>query len=214
MARKPTKKQLHEYHLALVELVQTTLEGGFVYTDKATHDYLIEQGHAEVNPDMVDESGDVATRATDAGIAHIQALEVETSADTAEETTEENQPEPEAEQPATAEPTKSESKKMSIEIEQNVAVPAVSGRGRKSSMYPFDDMQIGDSFFVEATEAKPDPAKSMASTVAGANARYAEPTGEMRVNRNGKEVPATVPTRRYIVRSVEGGARVWRVAVE
>ncbi len=43
---------------------------------------------------------------------------------------------------------------------------------RASSIYPFDTMNVGQSFFVPATEDKPNPAKSLASTVSSANKRF------------------------------------------
>lgn len=195
MARKPTKKQLH---FSLVEVVQATQEGSFVYTDKDTHEPLIKAGHVEINPDMVDDEGCLATRATQSGIDFIQ-----------------NQSNTESQSDVPSEPeTKQEKvKSMEFQIEKNVAIPSVTGRGKKESSYPFDDMEVGDSFFVPETEDRPNPAKSLASTVSSANARYAEETGEVRKNRAGNEVPATRQTRKYVVRSVAGGARVWRVEV-
>lgn len=73
------------------------------------------------------------------------------------------------------------------------AVKRLSG---KQAVYPFEKMEIGVSFFVPATEARPNPAKSLASTISSANKRY---DGE----------------RTFVVRPVETptkGARVYRVA--
>lgn len=50
-------------------------------------------------------------------------------------------------------------------------LPAGRG-GRNSNVYPFDTMAVGQSFFVPASEAKPNPAKSLASTVSSATKRY------------------------------------------
>lgn len=55
-------------------------------------------------------------------------------------------------------------------------LPAARG-GRNRSVYPFDSMAVGQSFFVPATEAKPNPAKSLASTVSSANKRAAKDGG-------------------------------------
>ena len=67
-------------------------------------------------------------------------------------------------------------------IAADVPVPAISGRGRASaaSAYPFDNLAVGHSFFVANTEDRPDAAKSLASTVSAAKARYAVETGEMK----------------------------------
>lgn len=69
----------------------------------------------------------------------------------------------------------------------NTAAPAASsfaliegavlpeGRApRTSSVYPFDSMNVGQSFFVPATEDKPNPAKSLASTISSANKRFSK----------------------------------------
>ncbi|MAQ09597.1 MAG: hypothetical protein CMQ11_07160 [Gammaproteobacteria bacterium] len=69
----------------------------------------------------------------------------------------------------------------------NTAAPAASqfaliegavlpeGRApRSSSVYPFETMNVGQSFFVPATEDKPNPAKSLASTISSANKRFSK----------------------------------------
>lgn len=45
---------------------------------------------------------------------------------------------------------------------------------RSSSVYPFETMNVGQSFFVPATEDKPNPAKSLASTISSANKRFSK----------------------------------------
>lgn len=98
-------------------------------------------------------------------------------------------------------------------LEDDVELPANAARGRKTEMYPFEQMKPGQSFFVAATADKPEPAKSLASTVSGATKRYAEVVeGETRTNRKGRTVPVTRETRKFVVKAVEGGARVWRIA--
>lgn len=66
-------------------------------------------------------------------------------------------------------------------IADNVEIPAITGRGRASAatVYPFEHLAVGQSFFIPNDEKRPDAAKSMASTVSSANARYAEGTGVM-----------------------------------
>ena len=98
-------------------------------------------------------------------------------------------------------------------IEDGFAVPTASGRGRGGNTYPFDALNVGQSFFVPNSEDKPNAAKSLASTVSSATARYAEVVeGQFKTNKKGEQVPVTRDTRKFIVRSVEGGARVWRTA--
>lgn len=57
------------------------------------------------------------------------------------------------------------------EIETGVKMEALTRN--KGSKYPFSKMFIGDSFFVESTEEKPRPWKSMGSTICWANRRFA-----------------------------------------
>lgn len=68
------------------------------------------------------------------------------------------------------------------------AVLPPSKRGNKGggapTQYPFDALEIGQTFFVPVSEKHPDPVKTLGSTVSSANMRYAEDTGEKReVNR-------------------------------
>ena len=91
--------------------------------------------------------------------------------------------------------------------------------------YPFDEMEVGQSFFVAADEKHPDPVKSLGSTISSANMRYAEETGETKVvertkrgpgnkavvGPDGKNVRETKtvdvykPTRKFNIRPVEAG---------
>lgn len=97
-------------------------------------------------------------------------------------------------------------------IEDGIELPT-SGRGRTSTTYPFDLLNVGQSFFVANTAEKPNAAKSLASTVSSATARYAEVVpGQTKKNKAGEDVPVTKTTRKFVVRAVEGGARVWRTA--
>lgn len=108
-----------------------------------------------------------------------------------------------------------------FEIEKDVAIPPITGRGRTSqaSKYPFDDLQVGESFFVANTAEMPDAAKSMNSTTSTANRRYSEVIeGEFATKKNGEQVPARRQIRKFICREflhpTKGpGARIWRVEV-
>lgn len=73
---------------------------------------------------------------------------------------------------------------MVIKIDKGIPVPPENSHASK---YPFDLMEIGDSFFVSAEERKPDHMRSTASI-------------------HGKRIQ-----KRYSVRKVENGTRVWRV---
>lgn len=166
---------------AIVAATQGEAGFAFVGTDEAKA--LEADGLVETNADVPNTpAGQIATRATQKGI---DSMKTQNSAEQAQ----------------------ASGSKSDFVIEDNIAIPAVSGRGRIGSVYPFDKLNVGQSFFV------PKPAKNLASTVSSANARYAvEVPGETRVDRKGNTVPATKFTRHFIVRSVEGGSRIWRKA--
>lgn len=181
-AKKNAKKSAAKLDMAAI--VSATNSGSFVYTSPEAHASALADGLVEVNPSMSNDAGELATRATEKGIASMNA-------------------------PAA---------KPSFAIEDNVPLTPVSGRGRTGETYPFDLLQVGQSFFVPNPEGKVDKegkpvlaAKSLASTVSSATRRYAEEIpGETRTNRKGETVPALRETRKFVLRAVEGGARVWR----
>lgn len=162
-------------------IAATQSEAGFAFVGKDEAGKLEADGLVETNADVPNTpEGQIATRATQKGI---DSMKTQNSAETAQDN----------------------GSKPEFVIEDNVAIPAVSGRGRIGSVYPFDKLQVGQSFFV------PKAAKNLASTVSSANARYAEPVpGETRKDRKGNEVQKMRFTRHFIVRSVEGGSRIWR----
>jgi len=184
----------------LEEIVSATQAGNFVYTSASIHAPLIEAGLAEVNPSIVNEAGEIATRATEKGIATVSKNH---------------------NQESTAETGATETVaagKNGFVLEANVPVPTIKRGGRGGEVYPFDDMAPGHSFFVPADADKPNPAKSLASTVSSATARYSVPAedGSTKTNKKGETVPVMVEVRKFVVRSVEEngikGARVWRTA--
>jgi len=168
--------------LSLNDVIEATKAGNIVYTSPAFHNPLIASGQVEINPDMIDEHGNIATRAI---------LKENKMTDTATVET-----------------------KPVFEIEDNVEIPEkvrkTSGtRAGRTAVYPFEKLEVGQSFFVpnkEGTNKKGQPfspaVKAMASTVAGANARYSEVIeGETRTMNRGKNkgavVPATKQTRLF-----------------
>jgi len=108
-------------------------------------------------------------------------------------------------------------------VESGVPIPAIKRQGAATSIYPFDALEVGQSFFVPATDEMPNPGKSLASTVSSASKRYATENGTRTINRKNKEtgemepveVPAYKYDRKFMVRTVEEngvkGARVWRI---
>lgn len=177
-----------------------------IYTSPEVHLPFVEAGLVEINPAMTNENGEVATRATQKGIESLDS-----AAMVADNATSETQ---------TAATGETQKVKTMLKIEANIPVPTISGRGRGhgGNVYPFDQLEAGQSFFVANDESKPNAAKSLASTVSSATARYAVPAedGSTKTNKKGEVVPVMVETRKFIVRSVEEngvkGARVWRTA--
>lgn len=197
MATKQTKAPAKKAapKVGVKEIVEATLDTslGFLYLPESVYAPLVEQGLVEVNTGMKDAAGNYAVRATEKGKQTTMAAKQPKKAAPAETTTENN---------------------SAFTIEDGIEMPAVKRGGRSADTYPFDALKQGQSFFVPNTEDKPNAAKSLASTVSSANARYAVPAedGSTRVNRKGKTVPVMVEQRKFQVRPVEGGARVWRVA--
>lgn len=181
--------------VTLEQIVAATLDAniGFIYTSSAVHGPFVEAGLVEVNPSISNEAGEFATRATEKGVLQVNTVS----------NTESNA--------VAAVPAKN-----SFVLESNIPVPSISGRGRTGTTYPFDAMEVGNSFFVANSEDKPNAAKSLASTVSSATARYAVETGETKLNKAGETVLVVRETRKFIVRSVEEngvkGARIWRTA--
>lgn len=178
-------------HTAGTHTLATIVAAGAAgtFTHPDVHGPLVEQGLVEINPGIVNEHG-VATRATAKGIQHMNAPET----------------------------IKAPTATSKFAIDAGIPIPTISGRGKGGDTYPFALLEVGQSFFVANTEDKPNAAKSLASTVSSATARYAVPSadGATRVSKAGETVPVMVPTRTFVVRSVtEGevsGARVWRTA--
>jgi len=185
--------------IGLAEIVAAGANGMFV--PESVYAPLVEAGLVEINPAMTNEAGEIATRATQAGIESLDnGAKVGNNA-TSEETS------------ATAETGKTEKVKTMFKIEDSIPVPTISGRGRGGNVYPFDQLEVGQSFFVEGEKT------ISPSTISAATARYAVPSedGATKTNKKGEVVPVMVKTRIFLGRrKVEEngvkGARVWRTA--
>ncbi len=99
------------------------------------------------------------------------------------------------------------------------------GGGGAPSKYPFDQLEVGASFFVNSSVKQPEPWKSMQSSVAAANYKYSEGTGEFETverTKRGKGNKAEVdaagnkiketkqvekrkPIRKFVIRQIEAG---------
>ena len=59
-----------------------------------------------------------------------------------------------------------------FELEKGIEIGHVARRPRGSYKYPFEKMEVGDSFHVASTEKRPNPARTLASTVSSASKKY------------------------------------------
>lgn len=63
-----------------------------------------------------------------------------------------------------------------FEIVSGFTMPEPSRAGRREAVYPFDKLEIGQSFFIPATAENENPAKRLNGTVSSANRRYKDTT--------------------------------------
>lgn len=223
-----TVKLKNTLQKALLEIAAATQEGSFAYTSESVHEKLIEHGFVEINPEIKDETGDIATRATQAGIDYASevlnmgGLPLESEGESASQVGLIGE-RADALAKETAEHIAKT--KASVAIEKGVPLPSKGyAFVQRRQAFPFYELEVEDSFLIKATESKPEPWKSYASTVSNATRSFAVPdsSGEMVVNRKGQKVPKLVQTRKFVIRAVEEvdtetgevvvGARVWRVA--
>lgn len=183
----------------LDDAIAATEAGSYIYASEDLYQPLVEAGLVEVNPEIVNEAGEIAVRAI-----------------------------------LSAKQTQTEEKKgvvkMSFEIESNIPIPVGASRrgGAREAKYPFDKLEVGQSFFVAPSEKHPEPWKSYASTISGATKRYDVPdideaTGiqKTKKTRNPKtgevneNAPATKHTRIFKIVEAEKdgvkGGRVFRI---
>lgn len=234
----------------LKQIVAATVANSFIYTKGDDNAEMLAVGLVEVNNALTNDAGEVATRATAQGVAYVEALpkeEGDTNAanDAANSgaVVTNNQSETEgtaAMQQNTNTPAISGAAaaliatavRSSFAIDNDIPPPSGSTRRVGGEKYPFDALQAGQSFFVAATDDNPNPAKSLASTVSSATARYAVQVGNetetitrsvykldadgKRVKENGSyvktgEETVTVPkmqnTRVFLVRPVDETAQ-------
>ena len=202
----------------------TQSEAGMLHVLPDDVNPLVVAGYVEVNPNIALATGEIASRATEKGIHFMNV----------------NHPESVSPlhvvQPGTVVETLQE-KELEVKAEASNGFVIVKGaalskakRGGRSSgnKWPFDKMEVGDTFFIAATEDVPEPAKQYASTVSGATNRYSvEVPGETRERKvllkddGGKPlldgegrktyrvetVLATKQTRKFVIRKEADGAQ-------
>lgn len=187
--------------------------GGYAPLADAQKVLKAEPTFITINEQLKDPSGNVFISATAAGIAAIDGAGVAVSAPPVVP--------PNAVPQAGAVPSVGTSK---FSLEKGIGIPATKRGGMKGETYPFSAMEVGDSFFVPATEKRPDPAKALGSTLSSAALRFAtKVVGQTRTNKKGREVPVYTFSRKFKVRPVAAvaatdttpaqpaGARIWRV---
>lgn len=164
----------------LTAIVAAGVNGTFADLKSLTE--LVNGNFVEVNHAMTNDNGQVAVRATEAGIAEINGKS------------------------AGGEKTSIPGIALASVV---IPIPEKvrgAGAGRESK-YPFDKMEVNQSFFVAETseQAQEDLFKSLGSTASSANRRFATKTGVMEEKR-GKQVEKLEYTRNFEVRRVADGA--------
>ena len=100
-------------------------------------------------------------------------------------------------------------------IETGIEIPVQRVREEGKMQFPFDKMEIGQSFFVKAGY-KNKTGNDLAKLVNGALSSYlkhfAVDSGKVRETKSGKIQSLKLYTRKYLIRKdASGGVRVWRV---
>lgn len=183
----------------LVDVVKTTKEGGFLYVEEKTGEWLQSKGWVERNFEIKNEAGEVATRATEAGIMEV---------------------------PVEKEKMVMSAGVFTIE---NVPVEKVNRRpGGRSNGIPYDLMEVGQSVFFPVPEdgTLADLLKKLKVSAASAEIKFSvvekDPaTGEpamRKITRGpnaGTEVASRVKTRLFAANESEKdgikGVRVGRI---
>lgn len=176
----------------LKQIVAATVGGGFMYTKGDDNAEMLAVGMVEINAALTNDAGEVATRATAEGVAYVEALpKDENSGDAAANdnansgaVVTNNQSETEGNSNTMNTATNLPAATLAavaiasaFAIDNDIPPPSGAKRRVGGEKYPFDQLQPGQSFFVAATEENPNPAKSLASTVSSATARYAVQVG-------------------------------------
>ncbi len=208
MAKKaPTLKDNERRLLAEAADALTTNNPGMATKAdlKALLTYPADHGGplVEVNEGIKD--GDkIAFRATPNGVAVATTLGIGPAAAPAGNPADNTNP-PGATVPpvvAPAEPVKTE-----FVLETGVAIPPIKrgGRAGTGTKYPFEQMQVQQSFFIPKTAENPKPAKRIASVVSNWNKKYSATDDKRKFRCQAVTETAGDGSKRE-------GARVWRIA--
>lgn len=132
-------------------------ENGYMMLTQAEGQDIVNEGFAVVDTSIV-EGDTAAVRLTEAGTAKLAE-------------TKDNGGNPEA--TAGTAPA-ADATKASYDIDDGVPMPTGTVRRGREGGYPFDKLEIGQSFHVAKTAENPDPAARLASSVSGARVKYSE----------------------------------------
>ncbi len=203
MAKNP-KTVTPGLNLALLGvIVAATNAGSFHYVSQTDGQPLLDAGLIEINTGMVNDQKEAAARSTDKGNEMVNGGSNDTT----------------TQAPASS----------GFALITNAEPPKVTrkgGGGGQKAKYPFEQMEIGNSFFVGNYQDKDGDAKgTLDATVANWNEKYKEPTGETKTvtrvvrgkdrktvfNGDGSKqmetvtIPVKKSLRKFIARSVEAG---------
>lgn len=148
MAKKASKTVTQGYDAAALAHIASFGEAG-TYVPASVYAPMVAAGLVEVNSEVADANGAHLVRVIAAGTA--------------------------SQAPASA-PAATVAKPAIMS--GFVAPERKRGRTAGDRKYDFDALNVGDFFFVEATAERPEPHKSLASSVTSATARYRVPNGQ------------------------------------
>lgn len=189
---------------ALFKVVEAHRAGGVAYVSREEGEGLANAGLIEVNPAMADpnDANKFAARPTDAGLKYADEVGGEP-----------------ASEPAKVKPT------FTIRDDVPLAPRRGGGGGGRESIYPFDALNVGQSFHVAKTADNENPARTMATAVSQAVRKHAledgfetDENGNVKLNKAGEQVIKWKPTKVFTVRQVGAddpdgeGARIYRTA--
>jgi hypothetical protein len=186
MAKELTGKKLHQH------IVKETQDKGFLAIKNETAETLKNDGFVETNPEVSVPQGHIAARATQKLIDSLLP---------AGGASQEN-----------ATVATNETAKFSITRNDTLPPAAPRGGFARGSQYPFEQLGIGDSFFVPKTDAMPNPARTLSSAVTAAMKRAGKIVGSKAGKKDGTTVDVYEYSKQFVVRPVDGGAKVFRIA--
>lgn len=144
-ATAAARTPITETGTALLALIAAA-EGGSLMLTQAEAGDIVNAGFATVDTSNV-EGETAAVSLTDAGKAELDKANA---------------------------PADAPKSKPSFEVETGVAIPGDVARRGRASQFPFDALEIGQSFHVPATTDNPNPVNSLFSSTAGARVKYSE----------------------------------------